>query len=85
MKEKNQVCFKTVGMQKGWTLKAYKSIGGYKAWKKILDEKIPPRAVIDIVKQSGLRGRGGAGFLTGLKWSFLPTESKGQKYLVLQL
>jgi len=82
MKEKNQVCFKTVGMQKGWTLKVYKSIGGYQAWKKILDEKIPPRAVIDIVKQSGLRGRGGAGFLTGLKWSFLPTESKGQKYLV---
>jgi len=82
MIEKNQVCFKTLGIKKGWTLKAYKSIGGYEAWQKILDENISSRSVIDIVKESGLRGRGGAGFLTGLKWSFLPTESKGQKYLV---
>jgi len=67
-----------------WRLKDYESRGGYQALKKIIAEKIPPSAVIDTLKKSALRGRGGAGFPTGLKWSFMPPKEKyaGQKYLV---
>ena len=48
----------------------------------MLNEKIPPETVIAEVKKSGLRGRGGAGFPTGLKWSFMPRNFPGAKYLV---
>jgi NADH-quinone oxidoreductase subunit F len=57
-------------------------IGGYEAWKKILTEKPPREQVIEAVKASGLRGRGGAGFPTGLKWSFMPRNAPVQKYVV---
>ncbi|QNM97519.1 NADH-quinone oxidoreductase subunit NuoF [Chitinimonas koreensis] len=65
-----------------WTLDAYVKRGGYAALRKILDEKITQDAVIAEVKTSSLRGRGGAGFPTGLKWSFMPRSFPGQKYLV---
>jgi NADH-quinone oxidoreductase subunit F len=65
-----------------WRLKDYEKRGGYGALRKILTEKIPPDAVIAEVKKSALRGRGGAGFPTGLKWSFMPRTFPGQKYLV---
>jgi NADH-quinone oxidoreductase subunit F len=65
-----------------WRLKDYEARGGYKALKKILVEKIPPDQVVNEVKKSALRGRGGAGFPTGLKWSFMPRQYSGQKYLV---
>jgi NADH-quinone oxidoreductase subunit F len=65
-----------------WNLKGYEARGGYKALRKILTEKIPPDTVIAEVKKSALRGRGGAGFPTGLKWSFMPRQFPGQKYLV---
>jgi NADH-quinone oxidoreductase subunit F len=65
-----------------WRLKDYEARGGYQALKKILSEKITPEAVIAEVKKSALRGRGGAGFPTGLKWSFMPRNYPGQKYLV---
>lgn len=61
---------------------AYMQRGGYSALKKILSEGTTPEAVIEEVKASGLRGRGGAGFPTGLKWTFLPKGYVGQKYLV---
>ncbi|HET7570089.1 MAG TPA: NADH-quinone oxidoreductase subunit NuoF, partial [Gammaproteobacteria bacterium] len=64
-----------------WTYENYLKIGGYEAWKKILNEKIPPEKVVEEVKASGLRGRGGAGFPTGVKWSFMPKDDR-QKYLV---
>jgi NADH-quinone oxidoreductase subunit F len=65
-----------------WRLKDYEKRGGYVALRKILTEHIVPDAVIAEVKKSALRGRGGAGFPTGLKWSFMPRTFPGQKYLV---
>jgi len=65
-----------------WRLADYVERGGYAALRKILAEKIPPAAVIAEVKKSSLRGRGGAGFPTGLKWSFMPQQFPGDKYVV---
>jgi NADH-quinone oxidoreductase subunit F len=65
-----------------WRLKDYEARQGYAALKKIISEKITPDAVIAEVKKSSLRGRGGAGFPTGLKWSFMPRQFPGAKYLV---
>ncbi len=67
---------------KNWRLADYVVRGGYDALKKILAEKIPPEQVIAEVKRSTLRGRGGAGFPTGLKWSFMPRQYTGTKYIV---
>ncbi|MEM9384585.1 MAG: NADH-quinone oxidoreductase subunit NuoF [Pseudomonadota bacterium] len=78
----NLVAFASLGVDEPWTLERYREIGGYQAWEKILREQIPPEEVIEIVKASGLRGRGGAGFPTGLKWSFMPRNAPGQKYVV---
>lgn len=65
-----------------WKLKSYLERDGYKALKKIIANKIPPEDIIEEVKKSALRGRGGAGFPTGLKWSFMPRQYEGDKYLV---
>ena len=62
-------------------LEEYRREGGYTALAKAL-KQMDPAAVRDVVKSSGLRGRGGAGFPTGVKWSFFPSEQPGQKYLV---
>ncbi len=67
---------------KNWHLKDYEARGGYQQLRRILNEKITPDAVIAEVKASSLRGRGGAGFPTGLKWSFMPKNYNGNKYLV---
>src|SRR5689334_5427479 len=65
-----------------WRLKDYEARDGYAALKKILAEKMAQDAVIAEVKKSSLRGRGGAGFPTGLKWSFMPRQFPGAKYIV---
>jgi len=78
----NLVCFNTFGEEASWTLETYRKHGGYEAWEKILAGNMTPEEVIEEVKASGLRGRGGAGFPTGLKWSFMPRTAPGQKYLV---
>jgi len=77
-----QVCFRTLQFDKPWTLESYRKVGGYSVWEKILKEKTPPEEIIEQLKTSALRGRGGAGFPTGLKWSFMPRQAPGQKYIV---
>lgn len=78
----NEICFRTLHLDKPWTLKTYESAGGYEQWKKILREKTPPSQIVDVLKLSALRGRGGAGFPTGLKWSFIRHDLPGQKYVL---
>ncbi|MEI2417199.1 NADH-quinone oxidoreductase subunit NuoF [Orrella sp. JC864] len=65
-----------------WRLQDYVKRGGYEALRKILTTGMKPEDVIAEIKASALRGRGGAGFPTGLKWSFMPRGFPGQKYLV---
>src|SRR5574343_433401 len=66
----------------GWSLKDYVARGGYQQLKRILETKMTQEDVISEVKKSVLRGRGGAGFPTGLKWSFMPRSFPGDKYVV---
>ncbi len=65
-----------------WQLAEYRKRGGYSVLEKILNEKTPPEQIITEMKTASLRGRGGAGFPTGLKWSFMPRQFPVQKYLV---
>ena len=80
--ESHNVVFATLDAEQPWSMETYLAIDGYKAWKKILAEKTDPVEIIDNVKLSALRGRGGAGFPTGLKWSFMPRSAPGQKYIL---
>ena len=78
----HRVVFTTLDKDQPWTLENYLAIDGYKAWRKILEEKTPREEIIETVKASALRGRGGAGFPTGLKWSFMPRSAPVQKYIL---
>ena len=84
IERQNTVCFRTMHLPAGerFSLAAYRSVGGYAQWERILREQIDPATLIEELKLSNLRGRGGAGFPTGLKWSFMPRTAPGQKYLV---
>jgi NADH-quinone oxidoreductase subunit F len=78
----NDVCFKNLNKKDPFSLKVYEANGGYSVWRKILNGEFTPEKIIEELKVSGLRGRGGAGFPTGLKWSFMPRNDNGQKYVV---
>ena len=77
-----KVIFHSIHLPESWKLANYLAVGGYDALKQVLAEKMTPEAIIEQVKLSALRGRGGAGFPTGLKWSFMPKNYPGDKYLV---
>ena len=76
------VCFTHLDEDQCWSLEAYRKHGGWQAWEKIVREKTPQEEIIETVKNSALRGRGGAGFPAGLKWSFMPRSAPVQKYLL---
>jgi len=78
----NLTVFEPLALERPWTLETYRKIGGYQAWEKILKEKPPREQIVGAVKASGLRGRGGAAFPTGTKWSFMPANASMQKYVV---
>ncbi|MFH1493428.1 MAG: NADH-quinone oxidoreductase subunit NuoF [Pseudomonadota bacterium] len=78
----NEVIFHSIHQPESWKLSSYLSVGGYETLKKVVTEKVSPEEIISQVKLSALRGRGGAGFPTGLKWSFMPRHFQGDKYIV---
>jgi NADH-quinone oxidoreductase subunit F len=77
----NLTCYATLGHERPWSMDTYRALGGYEAWLRIVRDKTPPAEIIEQVKAAGLRGRGGAGFPTGVKWSFMPKVAT-QKYIV---
>src|SRR5579862_1185917 len=78
----NLTAFEPLKLERSWTLEVYRSIGGYEVWERILKEKPPREQIIEQVKASGLRGRGGAAFPVGVKWGFMPRNAPMQKYVV---
>ena len=82
MAEFEPVLLANIGKPNSHTLEAYHANGGYQALRKALDS-MSQADVVDVVKSSGLRGRGGAGFPTGLKWTFLPQDHPGPIYFCL--
>ena len=80
--KQNLVCYRTFSEKSPSSFETYKKIKGYTNWEKVLKGKIKPSEVIDAIKNAGLMGRGGAGFPTGLKMSFINRDKPGQKYLV---
>ena len=70
--KEHQAVYTTLHFDTPWSYESYLKTGGYSALRRILEDKIAPVDVIDMVKPSGLRGRGCAGFPTGLTWVFMP-------------
>ena len=76
-----KVLLRNIGISDSHTVAAYTARGGYAPWRTVV-ESLRPEQLIELVKASGLRGRGGAGFPTGMKWSFVPKDNPKPKYLV---
>ena len=77
----NQTCYETLQFDEPWTLESYRKIGGYSAWEEILKKKMPPGEIVETVKSSGLRGRGGAGgqFYVRGEHSLLEETGEGEE------
>ena len=82
MSEQIFVCLPLPGVESPWTLDAYKSQQGYSAVEKILKQQTDPGEIIETLKTSNLRGRGGAGFPPGIKWSFMPRDCEGPSFII---
>lgn len=78
----NECCYRIIHLENSWDIETYIANGGYEIWKKVLAGDLTPQDIIDEVKASNIRGRGGAGFPTGLKWSFMNRHAPGPKYIV---
>jgi NADH-quinone oxidoreductase subunit F len=78
----NQVCYATLQFDEPWAYENYLKLGGYEAWQRVLRGELSAETIIEELKASNLRGRGGAGFPVGIKWSFMPRNAPGQKYIV---
>jgi len=78
----DQVCFRTRHLSPSWSLDSYRKVGGYQVLENILANRTKQEDIIEQIKNSALRGRGGAGFPTGLKWSFMPRRLPGDKYII---
>ncbi len=76
-----KLCTATFSLDNPSSIETYLAQDGYDSWKKIIRDRTPKSEIIQLVKKSGLKGKGGAGFLTGLKWSFINSAEK-QRYLV---
>jgi len=80
--QRGPIAYPTMDQDPPWTLESYEKVGGYKGLKRVLEGPMDKADVIEEIKASGLRGRGGAGFPTGVKWSFMPRDKPGPKYVV---
>ena len=78
----HQVCSWTQALDNPGSLATYVANGGYQALRRVVTEQVPGDTIIAELKTAALRGRGGAGFPTGLKWSFMPRAFPGDKYIV---
>ncbi len=77
-----KIVYKDIDIPGNTDIEVYEQHGGYETWKRVLGDRVSPDEITEIVKDSGLRGRGGAGFPAGLKWSFVPQDTTKPKYLL---
>lgn len=77
-----KVLTKDINLPDSRKLSYYENVGGYRAWQKVL-KTMDPEGVIDLVKDAKLRGRGGAGFSTGMKWGFVPKDTSKPHYMLV--
>jgi len=82
MMHQNECCYRLNHLDRSWDIDVYMDNGGYEIWKKVLSGDLDPQEIIEEVKTSGIRGRGGAGFPTGLKWSFMNRYAPGEKFIL---
>ncbi|KUJ71839.1 NADH-quinone oxidoreductase subunit NuoF [Thiomicrospira sp. WB1] len=78
----NECCYRLNHLDTPWDIETYIENGGYQIWKQVLAGELSPQEIIDEIKTSNIRGRGGAGFPTGLKWSFMNRAAPGPKYIL---